>query len=308
MHEANRHEHDHSHEHAHEHAETHDACTTTTAGSSHDLPADRPARHGQARPARPVRRRRRGRDRRLRRDDRPDPHSGWLPARPGIQRRWRERRAWRSPKARSPRRPAGPIPPTAPTGSTCSARAASCAATSPAASARPQATAEGIPLRIRMKVYDLNGDDATVLSGAGGLRVALRPRRARYSMYSEAMQRTRTTCAACRRPTRRAGSSSPASSRRRTPDGGRTSTSRSTRAWTTRPARRNKLRTSQLALPEDVCVDGLRVGRLRRRASATSTQTSLDSDNVFSDGYSLQMAKVTGSNDEGYVATLNVPV
>ena len=37
-------------------------------------------------------------------------------------------------------------------------------------------------------------------------------------------------------------------------------------------------------------------------------QTSLESDNVFSDGYSLQMAKVTGSNDEGYLATLNVPV
>ena len=37
-------------------------------------------------------------------------------------------------------------------------------------------------------------------------------------------------------------------------------------------------------------------------------QSSLDSDNVFSDGYSLQMAKVTGSNDDGYVATLNVPV
>ena len=29
---------------------------------------------------------------------------------------------------------------------------------------------------------------------------------------------------------------------------------------------------------------------------------------VFGDGYSLQLAKVTGSNDEGYVATLNVPV
>ena len=37
-------------------------------------------------------------------------------------------------------------------------------------------------------------------------------------------------------------------------------------------------------------------------------QVSLDSDSVFTDGYSLQMAKVTGSVDEGYVATLNVPV
>ena len=37
-------------------------------------------------------------------------------------------------------------------------------------------------------------------------------------------------------------------------------------------------------------------------------QVSLDSDGIFSDGYSLQMAKVTGSVEEGYVATLNVPV
>ena len=29
---------------------------------------------------------------------------------------------------------------------------------------------------------------------------------------------------------------------------------------------------------------------------------------VFSDGYSLQMATVTGSVDEGYVASLNIPV
>ena len=37
-------------------------------------------------------------------------------------------------------------------------------------------------------------------------------------------------------------------------------------------------------------------------------RTSLDTDMVFGDGYSLQLAKVTGSVDEGYVATLNVPV
>ncbi len=29
---------------------------------------------------------------------------------------------------------------------------------------------------------------------------------------------------------------------------------------------------------------------------------------VFSDGYSLQMAAVTGSVEDGYVATLNVPI
>ena len=35
---------------------------------------------------------------------------------------------------------------------------------------------------------------------------------------------------------------------------------------------------------------------------------SLDSDLVFSDGYSLQLATVTGSVDEGYTFALNVPV
>ncbi|MGI8939736.1 MAG: hypothetical protein ACR2JF_16280 [Iamia sp.] len=37
-------------------------------------------------------------------------------------------------------------------------------------------------------------------------------------------------------------------------------------------------------------------------------QTTLDSDNVFSDGYSLQLATVSGSVADGYRATLNVPV
>ncbi|MFI5427565.1 hypothetical protein [Aeromicrobium sp. UC242_57] len=37
-------------------------------------------------------------------------------------------------------------------------------------------------------------------------------------------------------------------------------------------------------------------------------QTSLDSDMVFSDGYSLQMAKATGSVDEGYALSLNIAV
>ena len=69
----------------------------------------------------------------------------------------------------------------------------------------------------------------------------------------------------------------------------------------------NKLRTSQLALPEDVCAEVYEADGYEESVSNLS-QTSLDTDNVFSDGYSLQMAKVTGSNDDGYVATLNVPV
>ncbi|GEP37823.1 hypothetical protein NPS01_14860 [Nocardioides psychrotolerans] len=36
--------------------------------------------------------------------------------------------------------------------------------------------------------------------------------------------------------------------------------------------------------------------------------TSLESDDVFSDGVSLQMATVTGSVGQGYTISLNVPV
>jgi hypothetical protein len=67
------------------------------------------------------------------------------------------------------------------------------------------------------------------------------------------------------------------------------------------------LSTSQLALPADACelvyaTDGYEdsVGNLAR--------TSLEGDNVFGDGYALQLATVTGSVDEGFVAALTVAV
>jgi protocatechuate 3,4-dioxygenase beta subunit len=68
-----------------------------------------------------------------------------------------------------------------------------------------------------------------------------------------------------------------------------------------------KLRTSQMALPEAAC----------RQVYATEgysqslrnlSQTSLETDMVFSDGYSLQLGTVTGSVEDGMTATLNVPV
>jgi protocatechuate 3,4-dioxygenase beta subunit len=69
----------------------------------------------------------------------------------------------------------------------------------------------------------------------------------------------------------------------------------------------SKLRTTQLALPEDACntvyaTDGYEA------SLSNMKQTTLASDNIFSDGYSLQLAKVTGSVAAGYTATLNVPV
>ncbi len=68
-----------------------------------------------------------------------------------------------------------------------------------------------------------------------------------------------------------------------------------------------KLRTFQLALPQDVCETVYATDGYEQSVSNLA-QVSLDSDGTFSDGYSLQMAKLTGSVEAGYVATLNVPV
>ncbi len=69
----------------------------------------------------------------------------------------------------------------------------------------------------------------------------------------------------------------------------------------------DKLRTSQIALP----VDAARKAYARSDypgSSANLSNTSLKSDMVFSDGYSLQMAKVTGSVDDGMTINLNIAV
>lgn len=69
----------------------------------------------------------------------------------------------------------------------------------------------------------------------------------------------------------------------------------------------DKLATSQIAMPKDVCetvyaTDGYR-GSVRNLA-----RTSLTTDNVFSDGYASQLGTVTGSVADGYAVTLSVPV
>jgi protocatechuate 3,4-dioxygenase beta subunit len=68
-----------------------------------------------------------------------------------------------------------------------------------------------------------------------------------------------------------------------------------------------KLRTSQLALPEKqsrlvYATDGYQA------SISNLDRTSLESDMVFSDGYSLQLATVAGDVNSGMTATLNVPV
>jgi len=166
-------------------------------------------------------------------------------------------------------------------------------------------TAEGVPMTIRMKVYDLNGEDATVLKGAA-VYLWHCDREGRYSMYSQGVEDENYLRGV--QETDAKGyveftSIFPAAYDGRWPHihfevypsmDDATSAS-------------NKLRTSQMALPEDICKQVYEADGYDASMS-NLTQTSLGSDNVFSDGYSLQMAMVTGSNDKGYVATLNVPV
>jgi protocatechuate 3,4-dioxygenase beta subunit len=68
-----------------------------------------------------------------------------------------------------------------------------------------------------------------------------------------------------------------------------------------------KLRTTQLALPEDACTLVYATNGYSQSVQ-NLTQTSLDTDNVFRDGHSLQLAKVTGSVSGGMTCRLDVPV
>ena len=70
---------------------------------------------------------------------------------------------------------------------------------------------------------------------------------------------------------------------------------------------KNKKATSQLALPEDICNLVFATTGYTQSAKNMS-QTSLKSDNVFSDGWTTQMPVVTGDVAAGYLAKLNVGV
>jgi protocatechuate 3,4-dioxygenase beta subunit len=67
----------------------------------------------------------------------------------------------------------------------------------------------------------------------------------------------------------------------------------------------NVVKTSQLALPESACDEVYATSGYE--ASVTNlSRISLSSDNVFSDGVTLQLASITGDVDSGFVATLDV--
>jgi protocatechuate 3,4-dioxygenase beta subunit len=164
--------------------------------------------------------------------------------------------------------------------------------------------AEGVPLTIKLKVLD-------TANGSGGLEGAAVyvwhcDGTGRYSLYSDGVTEENYL-----RGVQQTGA-----------DGSVTFTSIYPAAYSGRwphvhfevypsleaaTTASGKLRTSQLALPESTCrqvyaTDGY--GQSLQNLS----QVSLDSDMVFSDGYSLQLAKVTGTVGDGLTATLNVPV
>jgi protocatechuate 3,4-dioxygenase beta subunit len=164
--------------------------------------------------------------------------------------------------------------------------------------------AEGVPLTIRLKVLD-TGNGAAGLQGAA-VYLWHCDRDGRYSLYSDGVTQENYL-----RGVQEAGS-----------DGSVQFTSIFPAAYAGRwphihfevypsldaaTTASGKLRTSQLALPEAPCrlvyaTEGY------GQSLQNMAQTSLETDNVFSDGYSLQLATVTGDVTDGMTATLNIPV
>jgi len=167
-------------------------------------------------------------------------------------------------------------------------------------------TAEGVPVTVKMRVYDLAGEDISPLSGAA-LYLWHCTREGGYSLYSDGvtdqnfLRGVQETDA----------------------DGNLTFTTIFPACYDGRwphmhfevydsldsaTTYTNKLRTSQLAIPAEVCEQVYGVAEGYDASVDSFAKVSLDSDMVFSDGYSLQLATVTGSVDEGYTFSLNVPV
>jgi protocatechuate 3,4-dioxygenase beta subunit len=80
------------------------------------------------------------------------------------------------------------------------------------------------------------------------------------------------------------------------------------RSSTTATSFANKLRTSQLALPPAACADVYNNVSLYSASVRNFAAISFASDNVFSDGVTTQLASVTGSRADGYVALLDVGI
>jgi protocatechuate 3,4-dioxygenase beta subunit len=79
------------------------------------------------------------------------------------------------------------------------------------------------------------------------------------------------------------------------------------RSTTTASSWSNKLKTSQIAFPTDVS-SAVYATSGYSGSAANAAAISFATDNIFSDGYTTQLATLTGSASAGYVATLRVGI
>lgn len=79
------------------------------------------------------------------------------------------------------------------------------------------------------------------------------------------------------------------------------------RSTTTASSWSNKLKTSQIAFPTDVS-SAVYASSGYGSSAANAAAISFSTDNIFSDGYTTQLASLTGSVSAGYVATLRVGI
>jgi protocatechuate 3,4-dioxygenase beta subunit len=80
------------------------------------------------------------------------------------------------------------------------------------------------------------------------------------------------------------------------------------RSETTATSYTNKLKTTQLAFPTDVCTTVYTTASGYADSEANFQQISFATDNVFSDGTSTEMATVTGSVAAGYTVALQIGI
>ncbi len=80
------------------------------------------------------------------------------------------------------------------------------------------------------------------------------------------------------------------------------------RSSTTATSYTNKLKTTQLAFPTDVCTTVYATADGYSSSVTNFAQISFATDNVFSDGTTTEMATVTGSVADGYTVALQVGI
>lgn len=80
------------------------------------------------------------------------------------------------------------------------------------------------------------------------------------------------------------------------------------RSATTATSYTNKLKTTQLAFPVDICETVYSAATGYSQSVTNLAQISFATDNVFSDGTTTEMATVTGSVADGYTVALQVGI